>query len=473
MPNTTAEIVNETLTSINQQLKSAPRAPVNEAQDAANKIIGETLHGAFIKVPAQNRKKLYYQFALALHSDKLAKQQPEIYQHLVELNLQEEPMKILGAINNGTYVTSNIFNKVAADPAAGLKELLTTLYNKFSGMHAEYKRYYQPFRTLVNVFSWIINITLGAAVIVAVLYLAAVGLMLKLANWIQVGLVNLVTRGEYGENLEDEIFRETEKEENAFNLARKNYINNLKTGFTDNHIIGLDEEDFIDWYINLQMSQQNFEDVSDWQLDFIRLGLKAKLIGEIRATMHPDSFSKIDEFFKIKLMATTLFDIIARPLPDSISGKIVQIVVVKPLQVLSTPVLLAAAGAMQLASLTYIALLISVVVATAALKIVSLAVLNSPLYALDLVRYLGNLIQSAFENCQQSDHENAQGYNQEPGSEHNNPMRGLGSKPVKRESANAASDQSVPRHARTLFPPQAANNSAFTAIPAQECPAPK
>lgn len=399
MPKEVKLIVDETVALIKNKL-------LTEKPDTPPKIetlFKECFQVAFTQVEKEEHHQLYKKLSLQFHPDRFQSSQPEIFAYLEQHNVIALAQATL---ENFKEPGANHFQNMAADPVNGTKNFLYYLWEKFNKMLFEYERYPQPLRLMVNIVHWTIGIAIAAGLIalaipMAGLYFGIIWPIVKLEKL----FVNLIT----GFQLDAEI-ENIKNDPVKFAEARKSYIDQARiiSKMVQPDIAAqLDARSDDELYKAIiqskyiQKLQTNFpfgNQTPEQEAQFYKES-EAEVEKEIRDTI--DEPTGLD---KIAIQAQTLANSIASPLPDSAGLGFLQVVFIKPFQVLILPFVLLASVLIETVRLLYTAAVFTAIGAAVALGLAVLAITNLPLYIIDAVN-------SCSEGCgdsndDQSDHVN-------------------------------------------------------------------
>lgn len=274
---------------------------------------------AFSSVEKEEQKALYKKLALAFHPDKLQQSQPKLHELLKKHNITDEIFKIISNRNQ----KDNLFANFESDPFEAGEALWQKIYELFSYHFLLYRRYYQPFRSLTNTVSWVINIGL---------ILAEIGLMIS----------SII----------------------IFSLT------SLAVGFSD-------------WGFNLFAGEPLAKEIENYKRD------------------HEHSRNAEEDylgiFAKMQLQAKAIVKSISSPLPEGFFNKLKAIFITRPLTVLLAPVFLITSAAAKLAKIANVLIFITASFTLLAIKLTSLAIINAPIYGLDLIRFAARELKACLK----------------------------------------------------------------------------
>lgn len=210
-------------------------------------------------------------------------------------------------------------------------------------------------------------------------------------------LVNIITGNQF--NIEFEQYKNANLDK-----AIKDFIDEIKlrSKFKNpqlaQEIENLNDDELMQ-QIEEEMFKKKYPDGSIHEEAF-RNEIKNELNKKIRNKIQVTGFKLLSLIFKSFLHGVT------KPLPEGLFNKITTIFLVKPLQVLTAPLLLIVASAMELVRTLHEVLILGVIFAPVAIKVATLIVLNAPLYALDALRFVANGIKSCLNKTQKQADEN-------------------------------------------------------------------
>lgn len=390
MANEVEQLVADTVALLKSKLQKDNPKTANEAAT----IVHECLRSAFSKVSEADHKKLYQKLSLKLHQDKLEHLQKEIYDVLYPIKAHQIPQQALNEYQR--YRQTNFFQNAASNPVEGTKNVLFYLLTQFAPMYFAYERYSQPWQTIVNIINWGITLGLlvgylGLAASLGGMYFTLIWPALKLEQF----FVNAVTNSKFDENVEEfenDPARKGQEKRNTINGLRLNaqfsalYVqNNPEQSWT---IEKMTNDELIEALVMrkyTQVYQQDFPNKGATDADIDRL------LKESRAAIESeigDGKKKVDGFRKIALIAQSLFHSIAKPLSNNAGYATLEVILIKPLQVLLTPLMLTASIIIELTNYLNTVLGFALLVAVAAIKITSIAIYNTPLYIQDAILYM-------------------------------------------------------------------------------------
>ena len=419
MPKEVAQLVEETIKNLKTKLTNEKPG----TKEKANEIIKECLETAFSEVAEDDHKTLYKKLALQFHPDRMKDNQKEIFAILEALEIADAPMKELG---NYQEKKANLFEDVAANPYTGTKNVLLYLWEKLAEMFNAYERYPQPLRLMVEILHWTVTIVLLAALIGAAITLAGIyyGIIWPVIE-LEKLFVNLVTDSRFDE--------EMKADPEDYANARKIFLDTYRAMFKlmdplqEDRINAMNDEEFYNTLLT-SFYQKKLQDrypngnQTKAEEDRLYAETKAELEESIKS-----SISGPTGFGKLAAQARALGNAIASPLPDEAGAAAVQVMFVKPLQVLITPIVLIASLLIETARYLYTATIFIAIGAALALKLASVVILNLPLYTADGIEYLINACSEGctLDGCADSCTDSVHDVPQEKPDLLGSPMKGL------------------------------------------------
>lgn len=383
MSKTPQEIALAAINNIKKDLLASKRT-----NEEALALIRTHIEKAYTEVSIENKTKLYKQFSLYIHPDKFADKCHVLYSHLKAKELADEPFKIVTQIN-----TKHLYHDINNNPQSSAASLAEYLLNLISPLEEELDRYYQPAKFLTK---GLYNIVKGVLIVAGFIGFVAFilsSMFLSLTDSIINKILNLITDNQYTKELHQHIMPNFEQHKKTYlQEIRENtvlFLNAMNKTQDAEHLSAMKDEDFFEQLIQQEIQQinQKHEINSQSELEEIR----EKLIKKYEQRIIENA--TLDEVTRLKLVFMSLIKTLAKPLDESNYNKYVTLFLIKPLQFISIPVLFFTASLLVITRLA---------VTTAAfvgmmgglLSLVStLALLNSPLYALDLARYAVNKMQ--------------------------------------------------------------------------------
>ena len=396
-------IVTETMDDIKEKIKNVT------SEEEANEVIKACLNTAFTQVDESDRQKLFKKLSLQLHSDKLHKHR-ELHEKLTTFGAVDAPQKLLNEYKQPGFFhafaeafteATEDFNNVAADPVQGTKNFLYSLFDKLTKMLFEYKRYPAPINYLVNIVSWMINIALVVGVIAAAIVIGIASIANAIVDSIKNNLANLITNDQYTSEIET--FKNSPVQ---FAKARKSYVNSVRliSKFLKPEdaaeIDAMSDDQIIDAivqneYITKLMTRQMLGiPTSEEDQAHLLLEAQENVNNKIKQKIQPHGWNKV------VLMAKAFGHAIASPLSGGVFNKIALVLFVKPVQVLLIAPFIAATIAIELVRYVNTVLIITAITAAVLAKVISLALLNLPLYFVDAVRFIARNIRGCFKNAE-------------------------------------------------------------------------
>ncbi|KTC91220.1 hypothetical protein OQJ18_13730 [Fluoribacter dumoffii] len=407
------KIVTDLIQAITAELEDKTQ----DNTSALNKIKNH-VNKAFSSVEKGEEKKLYIRLSLHLHPDKLRQAQPKMYELLMTRNalekevspgvekvkLQDEIFKIISAGKE----ESDLLKNLESDPLKTAQYVWDKFSASFNYHFNLSERYYWPFKSIVNAASWAINVALiltAAGVFVGGIVIYA---LISMVGQINNSLCNLFTGGQFAKTIDD-----YKKEPARFSKAEEQFLATVKNDF----LIELQEQlrdaptdkkeeisEFIEKiqkmspgemkeYYLLEKTNKEIDNNASLKSDFERI--KEKKRGEFEAAVRNQI--SIDDLTLFKLQASAIKRSITAPLPAGFFNKIGSLFIVRPLTFLLAPVFLTITSAVSLVQQADLLLGIASMFLLLGVKLASVALLNSPIYGLDLAKWAANHLKAAFD----------------------------------------------------------------------------
>ncbi|PWY54990.1 hypothetical protein DGG96_14415 [Legionella qingyii] len=300
------QITSDLINAIAEDLKDKP--PKTSDNAALLIQIEKHVDKAFSSVEKEEQKALFKKLALVFHPDKIEQSQPKLHERLKKHNITDEIFKII----SNRYKEDNLLGNFEADPFEAGEALWKKINELFLYHFLLYQRYYQPFRSLANTASWIINIGLILAEVSLIITGFLILKLTSLADGINNWLFNLFAGEQFAKEIE-------------------NYKRNTEQTRTND---------------------ENYPGV----------------------------------FTKMQLQAKAIVKSIISPLPEGFFNKLGAIFITRPLTVLLVPVFLIVSPAAKLVIITDVLLFLAASFTLLGIKLATLAIINAPIYGLDLIR---------------------------------------------------------------------------------------
>ncbi|MDI9818870.1 MULTISPECIES: hypothetical protein [unclassified Legionella] len=375
------EIVKNTDKNMREELLSGRDT---HQKDDVQAIIKKHIDAAFETVEEKDKKTLYKKLSILFHPDKLQNDPKGLYEILKKHDMVNEPFRIISAHNE----KANALNEIASDPIRGTTALVKKLYDMSYVHLTYYKRYYQPFRALANITSWIINIPLILTGVVILIGASVTHGVITFINMIHDFSLNLLTGGKLKQTIADERNSHPEQYEKAhdqyFEGIRQTMILQIEL---------MNEED-----LEKEQLEQKINQLNDMSLDQFRNFFIAQQVLLEGGTCSFESFEeehkaailKQIQINKLKMVATVLFRSIFDPLPEGFFSAAFSLLIARPLTLLLSPVFLLATSAIEAAKKLNGIFILATIGVLAGIKLATLAIVNAPLYLLDLTRFIAN-----------------------------------------------------------------------------------
>lgn len=373
------ELVKSTLIALTSELKEKQNLTVVSMES----VIQRHLQQAFDSVEdAENKRKLFRAFSLQVHTDWIQSKQPELFRLLSPNHavLQQSLNKF-----NEQNVSEQFMqaaNTVSVKPIDGLNKIFILINNSIFSLH-NHHRYFKPVNFMAYGLSKITDYIFILGLIAEIPLLIIWG-GIKLADFIQEGLLNILTNGHWN-NVKNEYkidhFDEAESrwlqhereitylgfeqmlaKERSKPNPDPEVINAYSKAIED--LLQLDDEAYKAAYI--ENLGENGEDVYDVLVNL---------------------FTPVNNFNKLTLIMQAFYQSITKPLPER-TGAIILSLMLRTLRiVLFLPFLLINTG-IELAKDITLGLMIAVPVVTGILRTIVPLILNIPLFMLDGARFI-------------------------------------------------------------------------------------
>ncbi|WP_115331967.1 hypothetical protein [Legionella busanensis] len=377
--------VNKTLEDLENYLSKNARLRLGrDNADTVRKKIEQIISDSFKELNEEDQKSVYKKLSLRLYPDKIAvnkKLSSLLTDNGISIN---EPFQIL----DKAYKKPNIIDidDLANDPFYATIKLAINMVEEAYYHLRLYKRYYEPLRTLVNIASWIINISLVIAEFIALDVISAISITISFINKIQNTIIDFITGGALQQAIqnlakEPKFYQEAE---NKFFQDKQNlliYFLKGKIIFTNDQT---EKESLYSQLVKIKnMSLEEFKQT----YRAAHINESAKIEKEIKAKI---SQEQLTGFNRIKFTAQFFQHTIFGPLPAGLGNKLLSVIIQRPIAALLAPVFLITTAAIETAKQLNALLIVASLFAIAGIKLVTLMAVNLPLYLLDAARYVGH-----------------------------------------------------------------------------------
>lgn len=390
---TIEKIAKDTIFKLKAVLIKNPNCSTKEETIAVTTHI---LEKAFSEIPAESFTTLYRQLAAGLHPDKLRHKEKELYQALNEINATEVPSSILNQFKNkpieSTHsgsVASKNFSATSRIIFNLIRSPFPTMFYGLKSVEDESKRYSKSTYQIIDSISRKINLGLYfASNTVDVLY--AIPYLINLAfSSIHSSFINFITQGEYNKEVE-----RYKKDPESIMEGKKRLVNGflVPLGIASAFLQKRDKinEPFlssnVDEVIDLFKKSLYVQSLAPYNPDTLSAKEQQTLweAAEARVDKKIEPFIKPTGFKHLQVINVAFSNAIKNALPNGFYNKIAA-TVVKPLQILGLPLILATSALLESANIIIRALtLLPGRVAIFSAKFASLMALNAPLYSMDI-----------------------------------------------------------------------------------------
>ena len=391
--NPAREIAARAIKEMTKELVDATnQVPLNN--DEINLILKKHITSAFKEAGATNKKELYRALTLIFHPDKFHDSNPELFTYLKAAGLSETPFKLTCDLNK-----ANLFNEITTNPSSSLGTVYEYLLEQLTPLFSEYERYNEPFKTIAMISSWLSLIPFILVGLVALASFLVINFIVDCASTINIGLLNIVTKNQYSSDL-------TAYLDSNFEEIKQSHLNALRNNAKELLLINEQDTSELDNMSNEALFETILNQLYDAELN------KRHQLGHIILDQHALK-QEVEEqykqtiltnisvigFIKLKFVVFSLYYSIIKPVSEH-ENKWLSLFVIKPLQIFAAPLILTTSSIIEFVRFANTALLF-ISIGTAFLCMVTLlALINSPLYALDLYRYSSQKINeylSSFE----------------------------------------------------------------------------
>ncbi len=387
---TPQEIVSET---INQIINELNQEEINSplSSDSIDAILKKHISVAYEEGGEARKKEIYRALSVQLHPDKLNRQYPKLFTYLNMKNMTDAPFKLINELNTG-----NLFYKITADPMNGLGTSYAYLINKLTPLFSVYERYWQPFKFIVEILSWLILIPVLLGIGASTLIFFITQFVVDFLEKIDLKLLNFITRSQYSTELKEYVtpqFDDLKKEHLDF--IRKEGKENLINNNEDTR--KWDEMSDDDLY-ELLITNECIKEIS-------RLGQHGDRIADhnaIRLAIEEQykqqllDDARIIGFSKLKIVFNAFYVSLARPLSE-------QSILSKLFQFILAPLSLISASIIEFIRFANTAVLFVITGASLLGLVIPIALLNTPLYIIDLFSYVSQQIGQYFHSSTAQD----------------------------------------------------------------------
>ncbi|MGL5742837.1 MAG: hypothetical protein ACRCXC_09990 [Legionella sp.] len=375
------QVAKETLQKIANDLVKTKRE-ISLTREEVTTIITTHIDHAYNKVASEDKKKLYQTLSLYLHPDKEFPEHPELYSYLGQMEMKDEPFNILNRLNV----------KNSAEVAKGLQGFLNYLAEVRKPMKESLDRYYQPFRFLAKALYWSVYSLSVVVQVMSAIAIVFAALGKSLANGIINWSLNLFTNDQYKKELDTYADLNMEEHRKAYLksvresqaqiflwLNKEEEADNIRA-MSDDQLL----EKLIFTEFKTKMTQIERGEIAFIEEEPLMAQIKAAYEQQIKDSAVPTNLSRL------KLISITLYNAITQPL-DEVEGNIyTSLFLQRPLQILAAPFILGAAAAVDLSFFLVDAARLAIETISSLALLSTLMLLNTPLYAVDGLRYTAN-----------------------------------------------------------------------------------
>lgn len=391
MGKTVKERVAQVMDSLATQLlaKKDQGLSAESARDLIERIITD----AYNECDSDNEKKSFYkELSRVLHPDKFLKTDPGLYIYLGVLELHDEPFKVLNNLHEKTEKYSNFWKNVIKNPMLLFDS--NSLFDNPLEKNIRL-RYADPFNNILMFFA--VGLAFGITIL-AVSALTVAYVPINIAQAVFGLVLSGITGGLYSQLIEN---YKLNKLENAWSSYLNNYRNTLIGQLKDKQSKENDKELEEELVIDPEQFIRNMDDEKFWKYALDEYITEKHGESEINNDVYRKkaetdikrnlaSEIEVDSLDKMKFAFHSLYEVITLPMEQVKINKNLSLYIVRPLQVIASPFLLAAVAIGELAELTAIGAFFAAVAADVVLFYSLLAAFNLPLYAYDLAKNVVN-----------------------------------------------------------------------------------
>lgn len=408
------EVARVTAGKIVKDLLDTPR-DVSLTKQEVITLLNKHIEDAYLEVTPADITSLYKALSVLLHPDKqFSAIDPRLNSYLEkeELDLTGEPFKILNRINQ-----KHLFKNAAKNPKDGFSSFIEYFEHLMTPMEESLNRYYQPFRFLAKASYGVLSIFIGAAAFMGIIGFFLSTIVLEISKKLINFTLNLLTNNQY--NIELNNYLDPHFEEYKV-LFLKNYriqaIEQCRAQQNEEEaerIQVMSDEDLYTRIINAEVEarlqelfKQNISPFAS-NKEALEMQIRQELTNSLMNEIN-DNYKQliknnvfINDFTRLKLISLALYRAITKPL-DEVEGNKFISVILRPLQIAASPLILGATTLIGVVGAITVGLVITEVGLSFIAKVAALALLNSPLYALDLGHYTAKQIKGCLygnENC--------------------------------------------------------------------------
>lgn len=367
---TTEQLINETLQALNTLLDPS----VTRTSADITAIIKACFKTAFTQKDI-DKKALYRKLSAEVHPDKLLERHPTLHTYLAHFNLVSELQQSLNVYNNKN---DNIMSDVFNHPVKGSQRLLTYLLEKFNPIFTASQRYIEPFKTIGNVISSLINIALAVPIIVFLFVIVVVNTAIALPIKILSSFLSFMLKKQLGPLYEAHM-----NDDEVKACATKNYLSQVRMASkmaqpdAAQTIDALDDEAYMA-LVKAELTQMEIQNGAD--------EAQAEVLAKTTIDQKIYALSKPSNSLEVTWFAQALYTTLTPPLPEAIIDRIAAIVLIRPLKFLLGITFLPAIATLEALRVINGGLLAAAIGLAILSKVASLVIINTPLYIYDAVR---------------------------------------------------------------------------------------
>ncbi|KTD55799.1 hypothetical protein Lsan_3351 [Legionella santicrucis] len=399
------EVARATAEKIAKDLLDTPREKSLTKQEVIS-LLNKHIEEAYQDVVPADITSLYKAFSVLLHPDKqfsAIDSRLNRYLEQEELALTGEPFKILNRINQ-----KYLFNNAAKNPKDGFSSFIEYFDHLMKPMEESLDRYYQPFRFLAKSAYGILSILIGAAVFIGIIGFILATVVLEIANGLIHFTLNSLTNNQYTKELNDYLEPHFEEYKALF---LKNYriqaVESLIAQQKEQEaeqIQTMSDDDLFTQIINAEVEtrlrelfQQHINLLTP-NKDALMMQIRQQCTESLRNEINNNykqfikNQASINDFIRLKLISLTLYHAITKPV-DEVEGNKWLSVILRPIQITASPLIIGATILVGLVGVITVGLVLTGVGLSFVAKAAALALLNTPLYALDFCHHAAKKIQ--------------------------------------------------------------------------------
>ncbi|KTC93289.1 hypothetical protein [Legionella cincinnatiensis] len=364
-------------------------------------LLNKHIEDAYLDVTPADITSLYKALSVLLHPDKLDSRLSS-YLKQEELDLTGEPFKILNRINQ-KYLLKN----AAKNPKDGFSSFIEYFDHLMKPMEESLDRYYQPFRFLAKASYGILSIFIGAAVFIGIIGFFLSAIVLDIANGLIHFTLNSLTNNQYTKELNNYLDPHFEEYKALFLKNYRIQAVELLIAQQKEHeaeqIQTMSDDDLLTQIINAEVEvklRELFQRINPFapNKEALMMQIREQYTESLKNEIN-DNYRQliknrvsINDFTRLKLISVALYHAITKPL-DEVEGNKLFSVILRPIQIVASPLILGATTLVGLVSAIGVGLVLTGVGVSFVAKAAALALLNTPLYALDLGQYIAKKIK--------------------------------------------------------------------------------